>query len=91
MSDRRLVQCFGTKRRPHKADKPCRRRYIWTGVGTGKHQFGSRGAQACPHCGTLPEHAHPYNKYLNGELTFEEAESAMPGFMAKIEKERGEK
>lgn len=88
MSDRRLVQCFGTKRRPRKADQACRRRYIWTGVGTGKHHFGSTGAHACPHCGSLPEHGHPYNRYLNGELTFEEAEAAMPGFIEKIEKER---
>lgn len=80
MSDNRLVQCFGIKRRPNQPDKICRRRFIWTARDAGKNNFGRRGTQACPHCGTMPDFTHPYNRYLNGELTFEEAKSAMPNF-----------
>jgi len=84
MSDVRIVQCFGTKRRPHKEDKTCRRRFIWTAFGNGKTQFGRKGTQACPHCGTMPDFTHPLNKFLNGEITDAEAESAMPAYIEKL-------
>ena len=85
MADQRVVQCFGTKRKKGQVDMPCRRRYIWTGIGGKDSHFGPRGAQACPHCGTSPVFNHPYNKYLDGTLTFEEAESAMPEYEAGLE------
>lgn len=78
MSDHRIVQCFGIKRRPRRPDKACRRRFLWTARGVGKNHFGRRGTQACPHCGTLPDLAHPYNQYLGGTISFEEAASRMP-------------
>jgi hypothetical protein len=84
MSDHKLVQCFGTKRRPHKQDKPCRRRFMWTARAGGKHQFGRKGTQACPHCGTLPDLGHPFNRYLNGEISEEEAQAMMPAYTEKI-------
>lgn len=80
MSDNRLVQCFGTKRRPGKPDKPCRRRFVWTAEGAARYNFGRNGSQACPHCGTLPDFRHPYNRYLSGEITFEQAKEMMPEF-----------
>lgn len=86
MSDHRVVQCFGTRHRRGKPDKPCRRRFGWTSVGSKDSHFGARGTQACPHCGTLPVFAHPYNQYLNGEITYEEAEAAMPEFEKSLEK-----
>lgn len=85
MSDYRIVQCFGTKRRRGKPDKPCRRKYQWTSIGGKDSHFGPRGAQACPHCGTIPFFAHPYNRYLNGEMTFEEASASMPEFEKGLE------
>ena len=87
MADVRLVQCFGLKRRPHKEDKICRRRFMWTAAAGGKHHFGRRGTQACPHCGCMPNLAHPYNRYLGGELTMDEAEAAMPGFREQVAKD----
>lgn len=83
MPDHRIVQCFGVKRRPHKPDKLCRRKFLWTARGTGKHHFGRRGTQACPHCGTMPDFTHPYNRYLAGYITFEEAKAMMPEWEAE--------
>ena len=85
MSDQRIVQCFGIKRRPRTKAKLCRRKFLWTAAGIGKNHFGRKGTQACPHCGTLPDFSHPYNKYLNGELSFEEAKSAMTDYEAEKE------
>ena len=87
MSDRRLVQCFGIKRQPGKPDKVCGRRYAWAAKGATAGNFGPKGAQACPHCGTAPDFRHPLNRYLNRELTAEEAEAAMPAFLERLERE----
>ncbi|MBD3260345.1 MAG: hypothetical protein GF334_01485 [Candidatus Altiarchaeales archaeon] len=78
MGDFRIVQCFGVKRRPGKPAKICRRRFIWTAADAGRNNFGRRGTQACPHCGTLPDFTHPYNRYLGGELSYEQAVGMMP-------------
>lgn len=83
MSDRRIVQCFGIKRRPGKPDKPCRRRFLWTARGASSGNFGRKGAQACPHCGTMPDLAHPFNRLLNREITEEEARSSMETYYEK--------
>ncbi len=83
MADRRIVQCFGVKKKPHKADKICGRRFLWTARGASGN-FGSKGSQACPHCGTLPDFQHPLNRYLNGELTLEGAKDAMPEYIEKL-------
>ena len=83
MGDRRIVQCFGIKRRPHKADKVCGRKFLWTARGA-RGNFGSKGAQACPHCGTLPDFQHPYNQHLAGTMTYEEAAAAMPAYREKL-------
>lgn len=91
MSDHRIVQCFGTKRRPHKEDRPCRRRFLWTARGNGKTQFGRRGTQACPHCGTMPDFRHPFNRYLAGEIDEAEAKSMMPEYIDLLEKAQGKK
>ena len=91
MSDVRIVQCFGTKRRQHKEDKSCRRRFMWTAFGNGKTQFGRRGTQACPHCGTLPDFTHPFNRYLSGEIEEAEAKAMMPDFIEKLEKAKSGK
>lgn len=91
MSDHRIVQCFGVKRRPHKEDKLCRRRFLWTARGTGKTQFGRKGTQACPHCGTMPDFKHPFNRYLSGEIDEEEAKAMMPDFIEQLKKAQGEK
>lgn len=80
MSDYKVVQCFGKKIRKGKPTKECRKKFLWTAFGMGKTNFGRRGAQACPNCGTLPDFSHPYNMYLNGDLTFEEAAAKMPDF-----------
>ena len=84
MADRRVVQCFGTKRRPHKEAKVCGRKFLWTARGAGVGHFGSTGTQACPNCGTLPDFRHPYNRHLNGDLTYEEAVIAMPEYRKKL-------
>lgn len=89
--DHRIVQCFGTKRRPHKEDKICRRRFLWTALGNGKTQFGRKGTQACPHCGTMPNFKHPFNQYLIGELSEEEAKLAMPEYIESLEKAQDKK
>ncbi len=68
MSERRIVQCFGTLVRPGKPARPCRNRYLWIAKGV-SGGFGRKGPQACPNCGTLPNHAHPTNQMLNGEIT----------------------
>ncbi len=83
MSDRRLVQCFGIKRRPHKEDKICGRKFLWTAIGASSGNFGANGTQACPNCGTLPDFQHPYNRHLMGDITYEEAEAAMPAYREK--------
>ena len=77
MGDRRIVQCFGVKRRPRKAEKICRRKYLWTARGSSAGNFGSKGIQACPHCGTMPDFQHPINRYLNGDLAQEEAQAIL--------------
>ncbi len=87
MSDRRVVQCFGIKRRPHKADKACRQRFMWTAIGSTISHFGGRGTQACPNCGTLPNFRHPLNRYWGGEITEDEAMEMMPAFLESLEKE----
>jgi hypothetical protein len=56
-----------------------------------QNQFGGRGVQACPYCGTMPQFGHPYNRYLDGQITEEEAEAAMPDYIEKQKKEHGEK
>ena len=83
MADRRIVQCFGVKRRPRKADKVCGRRFLWTARGASGN-FGGKGSQACPHCGNLPDFQHPFNRHLNGEMTYEEAAAAMPAYKEKL-------
>lgn len=80
MSDRRIVQCFGVKRRPRKQDKDCRRKFIWTARGASAGNFGSKGVQACPHCGTSPDFRHPFNRFLNREMTEDQARAAMPAY-----------
>ena len=86
MADHRIMQCFGTLRRPHKEDKSCRRRFLWTARGNGKTQFGRKGTQCCPHCGTMPDLSHPFNRYLDGEIDEEQAKAMMPDFIAQLEK-----
>ena len=85
MADRRIVQCFGTKRQRGKPDKPCGRRYIWTARGASAGNFGSKGVQACPHCGTMPEFRHPLNIHLANprQMSYEEALAAMPAYNAE--------
>jgi hypothetical protein len=95
--DHRLVQCFGTKRRPHKEDKSCRRRFLWTSKAGGTTRFGRKGTQACPHCGTLPDFRHPLNRALSGEfgddmkVAEDKAASLMPAYIELLEKEKAEK
>lgn len=84
MSDYRIVQCFGTKRRPKKEDKPCRRRYLWVAGGASAGNFGRKGAQACPHCGTFPDFRHPFNRYLSGEISEEQAKEMMPEYLKEL-------
>jgi hypothetical protein len=91
MSDVRIVQCFGTKRRPHKEDATCRRRFMWTALGNGKTQFGRRGTQACPHCGTMPDFRHPLNKLLAGEIDPAQAEAEMPAYLEELKNRTSEK
>lgn len=86
MPDYRLVQCFGVKKRPGKETKLCRRRFKWTAAGLSGN-FGGKGVQACPYCGTMPDFAHPYNMYLVGQLSEEEAKTAMPEYIEKWKKE----
>ncbi len=77
MSDHRLVQCFGIKKRPKKPAKYCQVQYLWTAKGAAEGNFGRKGTQACPNCGTLPDFKHPINRYLNGELSQEQAETML--------------
>ncbi len=84
MADRRIVQCFGIKKKPHKADKICGRKFLWTARGASAGHFGSNGTQACPNCGTLPDFQHPYNQHLGGLLTYEEAAALMPEYRKKL-------
>lgn len=76
MSDYRVVQCFGTKRRPRKPEQICRERYLWIAVGT-HGNFGRRGTHTCPNCGNLPDFTHPINRMLGGEISSEEAEELL--------------
>lgn len=87
MSDHRVVQCFGVKRRPGKPDQICRQKFLWSAKGATSGRFGSKGIQACPNCGTLPDFRHPYNRYLNREMTLAEAEAAMPAYIERFERE----
>jgi len=79
VSDHRVVQCFGVKKRPRKAAEACRKKYLWIARGASGN-FGRKGAQACPNCGTSPDFTHPFNRYLNREITHEEAVAAMPEY-----------
>jgi len=80
MSDYRIVQCFGVKRVPKKPDTDCRKKYLWTAGGLSGN-FGRKGTQACPNCGNLPDFMHPYNRYLDNEISLDQAESAMPEYI----------
>jgi len=77
MATHRIVQCFGTKVRPRKPAKPCRKKFLWTAKGSSAGNFGRKGIQACPSCGNLPEFQHPINRYLNNELTGDEAKAIL--------------
>ena len=88
MSDYRIVQCFGTYRRPRKPEKPCRKRFLWTAQGASRTNFGSNGSACCPTCGTLPDFRHPFNKYLAGEISEEEAKANMPDYIKLLESEK---
>ena len=77
MGDRRRVQCFGVKRQPHKRDRECRKQYLWIAIGASAGNFGRKGAQACPNCGTPPDFRHPYNKFLDGQMEYDDAIVAM--------------
>ncbi len=88
MSDTRIVQCFGTLRRPRQEDKPCRRRFLWTSRGGKESHFGRKGAQACPHCGTMPDFRHPHNQFLDGGITEEKAKALMPAYIEMLRKEQ---
>ncbi len=68
MVDRKIAQCFGTKVRPRKPAKPCRKKYLWTAKGSSAGNFGSKGSSCCPSCGTFPDWNHPINRYLSGEI-----------------------
>ncbi len=83
MADHRLVQCFGVKVRPRKETKVCRRRYLWTAKGLAGN-FGGKGVQACPYCGTMPDFQHPYNRFLSGAATEEQAKAEMPAYIEKL-------
>jgi hypothetical protein len=85
MSDNRIVQCFGVRVRPKKPARYCGRQFLWTARGAAEGNFGRKGAQACPHCGTLPDFAHPINRYLNGELSQEQAEDMLDDYYAAKE------
>ncbi len=83
MADYRIVQCFGVKKRPGKPAKNCRRRFMWTAKAMARN-FGGKGTQACPYCGTLPDFQHPFNRYLAGNITEEEAKAGMPAYIEKL-------
>ena len=84
MSDRRVIQCFGIKRRPKKEAVPCRKRYMWIASAASRN-FGRKGAQACPNCGTAPDFRHPLNRALNGEISEQEAIDLMPKYLEELE------
>ena len=88
MSDYRLVQCFGTKKQQHKPDKACKKRWLWTAQGANKYRFGGNGTSVCPNCGTPADFRHPFNKYLNNELTEEQAKSRMSEYIKFLENEK---
>jgi len=76
MSDYRVVKCFGTKKVPGKEAKFCGRAFKWTSAAMSRN-FGGKGVQACPYCGTMPDFQHPVNRGLNGEFeTAEEVQAA---------------
>jgi hypothetical protein len=84
VSDSRIVQCFGVKRRPRKPARVCRQKYLWIARGASAGNFGRKGTQACPNCGTAPDFRHPLNRYYNRELTYEEATAAMPEYIKNL-------
>jgi hypothetical protein len=88
MADYRIVQCFGVKRRPKKPAEQCRNRYLWIAKGASAGQFGRKGAQACPNCGSPPEFRHPLNQALGGDITMEEAEALMPEYRKLLQSEK---
>ena len=83
MTDHRIVQCFGVKIRPHKPARVCRAQYMWSARGATAGNFGRKGAQACPHCGTMPDFKHPINRYLGGGITREQAEAMLEDYYAE--------
>ena len=84
MSDYRIVQCFGIKQSPGKEAKPCRRQFLWTASGRAGN-FGGKGVQACPYCGSMPDFQHPVNRGLNGELqTGEQIQAAWVEYEEKV-------
>lgn len=85
MSDYRVVQCFGVKKRPRKPEEACRKRYLWIARGASSGNFGRKGAQACPNCGTLPDFDHPYNRFLMGFITEEQAKAEMPEYTKSLQ------
>jgi len=88
VSDYRLVQCFGTKKQPRKPNKACRKRWLWTASGANQYRFGRNGTAVCPNCGCAPDFRHPFNRYLNGELTEDEAKSQMPDYIKLLHGEK---
>jgi len=88
VSDYRLVQCFGTKKQPRKPDKPCRKRWLWSASGATRNRFGRNGTIYCPNCGSSPDFRHPFNKYLNGEISEKEAKESMPDYIEILKKQQ---
>ena len=83
MADHRIVQCFGIRRHRGKKDRWCQKRFMWTAKAASRN-FGSKGVQACPYCGTMPDFTHPFNRWLNGEMSADDANAAMAE-MQKVE------
>jgi len=88
LSDYRVVQCFGTKRRPGRPEQTCRDKYLWAAAGATAGNFGRKGVQACPNCGTPPDFRHPLNQALNGDITIEQAEAMMPEYLKTLAAEK---
>jgi len=84
VSDHRIVKCFGTKKVPGKEAKPCRRIFKWTASALAGN-FGGKGVQACPYCGTMPDLQHPVNQGLHGDLqTPEQVRAAWVDYEEKL-------
>jgi len=60
---------------------------MWTASAL-SHNFGGKGVQACPYCGTMPDFQHPFNRFLGGELSEEAARAAMPKYLERFEDEK---